>query len=124
MAEPVRRELVEPAGIQRGKAKKRWIASWVALAAVSALDVHSSRGHLEANPLFRDHAGRFAPRRAIAIKSALAGGFFAVQLWKVRSRPEKDYYRPFALANGIAAGGLGAVAAHNYSLPAPRRGPR
>ena len=109
----------------RGKWTKKWIASWVALAAVNAFDIHSSRGHREANPLFRDSSGRFAPRKAFLIKSAIAGGFFASQLWVIRSHPEKDYSKPFTLANTVAAGGLGAVAVHNYSLrlPPPRTAP-
>ena len=105
-----------------GKWKKRWIASWIAVAVVNALDIHSSLGHGEANPLYRSPAGRFAPGREILIKSAIAGGFFGFQLAVVRGHPEKDYYKTFALANTVAAGGLAGVAAHNYSLPAQKAG--
>ena len=108
---------------ERAAWKKRWIASWVVLAAVNVLDVHSSTGHGEANPLLRDGQGRFAPGKAILIKSALAGGFFSYQLWRVRAHPEKNSYAPFTIMNGIGAGALGAVAAHNYSLPRPAPAP-
>jgi hypothetical protein len=108
---------------ERATWKKRWIASWVALAAVNVLDVHSSMGHGEANPLFRDNQGRFAPGKTILIKSAIAGGFFSYQLWRVRAHPEKNSYVPFTIMNGIAAGALGGVAAHNYSLPRPAPAP-
>jgi hypothetical protein len=104
---------------ERAAWKKRWIASWVVLAAVNVLDVHSSTGHGEANPLLRDSQGRFAPGQAILIKSAIAGGFFSYQLWRVRAHPEKNSYAPFTILNGIGAGALGGVAAHNYSLPRP-----
>jgi hypothetical protein len=104
---------------ERAAWKKRWIASWVVLAAVNVLDVHSSMGRGEANPLFRNSEGRFAPGKAILIKSAIAGGFFSYQLWRVRSHPEKNSYVPFTIMNGIGAGALGTVAAHNYSLPRP-----
>ena len=112
-------ETVEENARERATWKKRWIASWVALAAVSVLDVHSSRGHGEANPLFRDQQGRFAPRKAALIKSAIAGGFFSYQMWRLRAHPEKNYYAPFTIANGVTAGALGGVVAHNYSLPRP-----
>ena len=112
------RAVVE-ASPERAAWKKRWIASWIVLAAVNILDVHSSTGHGEANPLFRDGQGRFAPGKAIVIKSAIAGGFFSYQLWRVRAHPEKNSYAPFTIMNGIAAGALGGVAAHNYSLPRP-----
>lgn len=75
----------------RGKWRKRWIASGVALAALNLLDVHSSLGRGEANPLFRNSSGHFATGKAVAIKSAITGGFFASQLLLVRAHPEKNY---------------------------------
>jgi hypothetical protein len=113
--EPAARESPQ----ERGKWKKRWIASWVALAASNVLDIHSSQGYREANPLMRDHRGQFAPGKAALIKGVITGGFLSCQLWTIRAHPEKDYYRPFTLANGVAAGALGGVAIRNYSLPDP-----
>lgn len=97
--------------------KKRWLVSCVALVAVNVMDLHSSRGQGEANPLFRDAAGHFATHRAVVLKGAITGGFFAFQYGLRRAHPEKDYDRAFTLANTVAAGGLGAVVVHNYSLP-------
>lgn len=102
------------------KWSKAWLASVGAVAAVNFLDIHSSRGHREANPLFRDRQGRFATGKAIAIKSAIAGGLVGTQWLWMKTHPEKQYYQPFTLINTVAAGGLGAVAGHNYSLPARR----
>jgi len=102
--------------------KKRWIASWVALVAVNALDLHSSRGHGEANPMFRAPDGRFATGKAALIKAGIGGSFFAAQFWAVRGKPDADHYKPLTLANTVAAGALAGIAAHNYSLPAPRAG--
>jgi hypothetical protein len=99
--------------------KKRWLVSSAALVAVNFLDVHSSRGLGEANPLLRDASGRFATRRAILLKGAITGGFLAFQYGLMRAHPEKNYYRVFTVANAVAAGSLGAVVAHNYRLPAP-----
>jgi hypothetical protein len=95
----------------------------VALAALNLLDVHSSLGRGEANPLFRNSSGHFATGKAVAIKSAITGGFFASQLLLVRTHPEKNYYQSFTLANTAAVAGLGGVVAHNYRLPAPLRRP-
>ncbi len=99
--------------------QKRWIASWLAIAAVNAFDISSSRGHQEANPLFRGADGRFAPGKAALIKTAIGGGFFATQFWLARRHPERDCYKPFAVANSVVAGGLAGVAVHNYRLPPP-----
>jgi hypothetical protein len=104
----------------RRKWKKRWIASWVALAAVNALDVQSSRGRGEANPLLRNGAGRFSLGRAVAVKSALSGSFFVSQLLIIRQRPQGNPYKGFFWANTVGAGTLGGVVVHNYSLDAPR----
>jgi hypothetical protein len=98
--------------------KKRWLVSSAALVAVNILDVHSSRGLREANPLLSDASGRFATRRAVLLKGAITGGFLAFQCGLMRAHPEKDYYRVFTVANAMASGSLGAVVAHNYALPA------
>ena len=103
-----------------GKWKKRWIASWIAVIAVNALDIHSSRGHIEANPLLRDRTGHFAPGKAMLFKLAVGGGFFGAQLFVTRSHPERNHYKPFTLANTVAAGALAGVVGRNYSLPAPQ----
>src|SRR5712692_6303972 len=100
--------------------KKRWVASWLAVIAVNALDLHSSRGHGEANPLLRNSSARFSVGKASLFKLAIGGGFFASQALVMRANPEKDYYRPFTIANTVAAGGLAGVVVHNYSLPAPK----
>ena len=106
------------------KWKKRWIASWLALAALNTLDVHSSRGRVEANPLLRNRSGHFAAGKAAMFKLAIGGGFLGTQLLVMRASPERDYYKPFTLANTVALGGLAGVAAHNYSLPPPQQQPR
>ena len=99
----------------RRRWKKAWIASWVAFAAVNALDTHSSLGRREANPLLRDADGRFAAGRATAIKGGVGAGLFLWQLRQIRSNPEKNYYKSFTFMTGAAAGALGGVAAHNYA---------
>ena len=96
--------------------KKAWIASWVAFAAVNLLDAHSSVGRRELNPLLRNSDGAFSTRKAALLKSAVGGGFFAVQWWIARKNPHTNHYKAFAIATGSAATGLGVVAARNYGV--------
>lgn len=107
----------------RRKWKKAWIASWVAFAAVSALDAHSSQGRREANPLLRNSDGRFSNGKASLLKGALGGGFFAFQLWTAKKNPEVNHYRAFTLTNTAVTAGLGAVAIRNYGLPSIQTAP-
>ena len=97
--------------------KKAWIASWIAFAAVNLLDAHSSVGKRELNPLLSNSQGRFSARKAALIKSAVGGGFFAVQWWMARKNRDGDYYRTFTIANSAMTAGLGTVAVHNYGVP-------
>ncbi len=102
--------------VSKRRWKKAWIASWVAFAAVNLLDAHSSAGRRELNPLLRNSDGTFSARKAALIKSALGGGFFAVQWWIARKNPHTNHYKAFTMATGAAAAGLGVVAARNYGV--------
>jgi len=100
----------------RRKWKKAWIASWIAFAAVNILDVQSSAGKREANPLFRDSRGNFNAGKAALLKAAIGGGFFGLQYWLAKKNPDKNYYKTFTYATAGAAGALAAVAIHNYGV--------
>jgi hypothetical protein len=93
-----------------------WIATWAAFVAVNVLDAHSSSGRLEGNPLLRDSRGIFSGRRAVMVKSAAGGGFFALQGWLAHKHPGENHYKSFALATGAATAALGAVAVRNYGV--------
>ncbi len=84
---------------------------------VNFLDAHSSAGKRELNPLLSNSQGRFSARKAALIKSAVGGGFFAVQWWMARKNRDADYYRTFTIANSAMTAGLGTVAVHNYGVP-------
>ena len=47
----------------------------------------------------------------------LGGGFFAWQAWTAKKNPDMNFYKTFTLTNTAVTGGLGAIAARNYSLP-------
>ena len=93
-----------------------WIATWAAFVAVNVLDAHSSAGRREANPLLRDANGVFDGRKALLVKSAAGGGFFALQSWLAHKNPRENHYKTFAIANGTVTAALGAVAVRNYGV--------
>jgi len=67
-------------GASRRSSRTFWIAKWAAVGVANALDIQSSRGRGELNPLYRQSSGRFAPRKAALLKAGIHGGFFGVQV--------------------------------------------
>jgi hypothetical protein len=115
-SKPVEWRQAPPAVANKRYWKGVWIATWAAFVAVNVLDAHSSSGRYEANPLLRGNSGVFSPRRAVAVKSAGGGGFFALQCWLARKNPGENHYKTFAVATGAATGALAAVAVRNYGV--------
>jgi len=72
-----------------------------ALAAASALDMHSSWGKREFNPLLRGLGGRF-DTRGVAIKSSLVGTACGFEWLLLRKEPR--------LGNTLAGANLGLAA--------------
>lgn len=97
--------------------KKQWILSALALVASNALDVHSSLGRDEMNPLLRSPNGTFNSRRAILIKSAATGGALLVQALLIKKNPDRKLYKPFAITNAVVAGVTAGTAFRNYNVP-------
>ena len=102
--------------LNRRRWRHRWIATWAAFAVVNALDLHSSAGKRELNPMLRNSDGTFSTSKGLAFKGALGGGLFAVQSLVIHANPEKNYYKPFTFANGAVTGAMGAVVHHNYGV--------
>jgi hypothetical protein len=90
---------------------KMWKASLVALFAASAVDIHSSLGKRELNPLLKGADGRFSAQ-GIAIKAAITGGAAAAQWFLVRRNPDSAKYA--AIANFGMSGMFTAAAVNNY----------
>ncbi len=88
-----------------------WKASLLAVAAASALDVHSSWGKREMNPLLADASGRFAGR-GLAIKSLITGSALGVQWWMVHKKPSMAKYA--AIGNFGMTAIYARIAVHNY----------
>jgi hypothetical protein len=94
--------------------KNLWIASLVALGAVNVLDVVSSMGQRELNPLLQNSSGTFGGR-GIAIKASVVGGDMILQRL-VGYRDPAHFLRRFAIANFISAAGLAGVVSHNFAI--------
>ena len=100
----------------RKRWRRNWAMSWAAFAAVNLIDMHSSVGKGELNPLLRTADGRFSTRKAGLFKAGLGGGFMAFQGLMIKANPDRNMYKPFTIANFGATGGMGAVAVRNYNL--------
>jgi len=105
-----------PAFAEEGRqkwGKRLWLASIAAVAAGSALDVHSSLGKYENNGLLANRQGVFS-MQGIGIKLAIAGAAVGTQHYLLRKNPTATGYRTGTLINFAVAGALGGVAVHNY----------
>jgi hypothetical protein len=98
------------------RSKKFWAVSTAALVAASALDVRSSLGGYEINPLLRNAQGQFSTPRSIALKSGAIGGMLLAQLILTRKMPDSALYRPLGILNFSAAGVVSATALRNSRL--------
>ena len=92
-----------------------WRLSLVVLGTAHAVDIHSSLGKMEANPLLRGPDGRFRTGRGIALKSAVVAGI-ALGQWALQRHGRRGLRKPFAVINYAAAIGIGGVAVRNYRV--------
>jgi hypothetical protein len=97
-----------------------WRISVATLAAANVLDVQSSWGKRELNPALSNASGTFGAQGA-AIKSACQGGLLAIEYLVTRHHPSGKLYKALSLINFGAAGAMGGVAAHNYTIAPPPR---
>lgn len=91
-----------------------WKWSVSTLISANALDVASSYGLKEGNPLL----GTRFNGRSLAIKSGLTAGQLVAQYFVLRKHPERR--RTAAIVNFAIAGGLGIVSAHNFGIRSGR----
>lgn len=105
---------IERAAHPAVQGRKLWLASIAALAVGNTLDVHSSWGKREMNPLLAGPGGTFGVRGA-GLKAGIGVGVvLAERLIFKRDR------RPAAAVNFALAGALGAVAKYNYGNRRPQ----
>lgn len=93
-----------------------WRTSVTALAVANALDVQSSWGKHELNSALAGPGGDFGKQGAL-LKLGFQGGLLGIEYLITRRHPTGKVYRAFSIINFGAAGTIGAVAAHNYTVP-------
>jgi len=93
-----------------------WKVSVTALAAANALDVHSSWGKHELNSVLSNSSGKFGGQGAL-LKAGVQGGLLGLEYLISRGHPSGKVYRVLSVINFSAAGVIGGVAAHNYTIP-------
>jgi hypothetical protein len=96
------------------KSRSLFWASVVAVVAASLLDVASSRGGVETNPMLRSSNGTFDTGKALLFKSAATGGMLAVEAWALHKSPSSG--RSAAVVNFVTAGGVAGLAARNWKV--------
>ncbi len=96
------------------KAKRR--LTFAAAVAAQFLDVHSSVGRREANPLLRGPDGRFHLGRGVGLKLGVLAGMLAAQ----ELRPAREW----TWINLGYAGATTGIAIRNYGLRPPVGAPR
>jgi hypothetical protein len=98
------------------KSRRLWWASVAMVVAAGALDVASSRGGAEANPLLRGSNGTFNTGRAVLLKSLVTGGMVATEALVMRHSPGSGHSA--AIVNFATSGTIGALAVHNWKVAA------
>lgn len=95
--------------------------SLAASAAANTLDILSSYGKHELNPILAGADQRFNTASAVR-KAGIVGGLDLLQLYMVRRNPRA--MRAATIMNFVLAGVLSGIAAHNYSIPVRQDLPR
>ena len=109
--------LVGPLYSETSRVTKR--AFWISVAAVGAasfLDVHSSYGKAEANPLARSGSGRLG-MRGVGIKLGTVGLLVGFETLMDHRYPE--FGGKAAIANFALSGAWTSVAVRNYGIARP-----
>lgn len=94
--------------------KKLWrnllkVSNYVSVG-VNVLDVHSSWGRFEVNPILANSQGQFGTK-GVAIKGAVLSGWFIVQRrFNKAGRHDKTY----TITNFATSALIGGVVVHNY----------
>jgi len=96
--------------------KRLWLASVAALVAANTLDLISSRGGMEANPLLQNGNGSLNMERGVALKAAISGGILVSEL--LFARRTAGGMRSFSISNFGTAAALTGLAVRNWRVGA------
>jgi hypothetical protein len=94
---------------------KVWVASCLTLLAATSVDMASSWGRYEANPMLRSSDGRFGAK-GVSMKLLFAGATLTPQYLL---RHKQGSQKLFTIANFLQTGLYTGVAIRNYGVPRP-----
>ena len=97
--------------------RRAWLASLLAVAGSNGLDIASSYGKRELNPLLQGGNGSF-DMSSVGRKAAIVSVMELPQLFLVRRSPRR--MRMFTIVNFALSAALVGVSAHNFGVPAQR----
>jgi hypothetical protein len=104
----------EPSAATFRSQRNLWRYSLGALALANALDMKSSWGRRELNPLTSSQQGTFGVQGAL-IKLGIQGGVIGLEYLALHRHPSKSLYKRLAIINFVDAGTVGGIVAHNYT---------
>jgi len=110
---PVRLAPARAADVRENRDLHRWKLSLIPLAGSQVLDVSSSWGMRELNPVLAGNDGRFGAQAA-TVKLGVAGAFVGVQYLIVRKFPRTA--RVFEKINWAGTALTFSFAVHNYAI--------
>lgn len=94
-------------------AYRAWKRSVIPVVASQALDVASSYGLRELNPLLADSSGRFGPKAA-SIKLGATAGALGLEYWIARQHPRAA--RAMSMINWSSSVLTSTFAVHNFAI--------
>jgi len=97
-----------------------WKLSLAALTTANAVDIRSSWKKRELNPVLAQSSNTFGWQAAL-LKMGIGGAVVWMEYLATRGHRHPGLYRILTIANFGSAAAAGAVATHNYMLPAVPR---
>ena len=98
--------------------QKLWKMSIATLTFAHVLDVKSSWGKRELNPVLASPSGNFGAQGAL-IKMGVLGGVVGFEYLLTRGHSHGRLYRGLAILNFGSSVAIGATAVHNYTIAHP-----
>lgn len=121
IAEPAGRAAISMSPIEKaGHAPASWKISLTALAAANIVDTASSWNKHELNPALAAPNATFG-WQAAGLKMGITGAVLGVQWLATRHGAGPGLYRALSIINFGSAAAIGAVAGHNFTIPASSR---
>ena len=118
VAEPASRAAVLATPIEKaGHAPASWKISLTALAAANVVDAASSWNKHELNPALAGPSATFG-WPALGLKMGITGAVLGIEWLATRHGARPGLYRALSIVNFGGAAAIGAVAGHNFTIPA------